>query len=154
MIEDAYRLPPEAGLEVWLGLAPVLPALTDTEADLDQLLQSVAAAGVRHAFCNVLFLRSPTREKYLRWLEAEFPRYLEAYRRAYQGRVYLRGAYGERIHQMVSRLRRKHGFVNEDASGYREAGPATQLELFEPPAPPPTLLGALRARTPSRTMRG
>ena len=143
-----------AGIRVRLGLAPVLPALTDAEADLDALLGAAAAAGARLAFANVLFLRSPTREKYLRWLEAEFPRYLEAYRRAYQGRVYLRGAYGERIHQMVGRLRRKHGFVNEDARGYREAGPATQLELFEPPAPPPTLLGALRARTPSRTMRG
>jgi len=120
----------EAGLEVWLGLAPVLPALTDTEADLDQLLQSVAAAGVRHAFCNVLFLRSPTREKYLRWLEAEFPRYLEAYRRAYEGRVYLRGAYRQRIDEVLRRLRRKHGF--EEPRPFRQyEGRAVQLALFE-----------------------
>ena len=120
----------EAGLEVWLGLAPVLPALTDAEPDLDDLLRAVAAAGVRHAFCNVLFLRSPTREKYLRWLEAEFPRYLEAYRRAYQGRVYLRGAYRERIDEVVRRLRRKHGF--EEPRPWRQyEGPEVQLALFD-----------------------
>jgi DNA repair photolyase len=120
----------EAGLQVWLGLAPVLPALTDAEPDLDALLAAVAAAGVRRAFGNVLFLRSPTREKYLRWLEAEFPRYLEAYRRAYQGRVYLRGAYRERIDEMLLRLRRKHGF--EEPGPWRQyERPAVQLALFD-----------------------
>jgi DNA repair photolyase len=120
----------EGGLEVWLGLAPVLPALTDSEPDLDDLLRAVAAAGVRHAFSNVLFLRSPTREKYLRWLEAEFPRYLEAYRRAYQGRVYLRGSYRERIDEVLLRLRRRHGF--EEPRPWRQyEGPEVQLALFE-----------------------
>ena len=35
----------EAGIEVSLGLAPVLPGLTDDEASLDLLLEHVAAAG-------------------------------------------------------------------------------------------------------------
>jgi DNA repair photolyase len=120
----------EAGIEVWLGLAPVLPALTDAEADLDELLRRVAGAGVRHAFSNVLFLRSPTREKYLRWLEAEFPRYVEAYRRAYEGRVYLRGSYRERIDALITRLRRQHGF-EEPGENRQYHAPAVQLALFE-----------------------
>ena len=122
----------EAGIETWLGLAPVLPALTDAEPDLDELLARVAAAGVRRLFCNVLFLRSPTREKYLRWLEGEFPRYLEAYRRAYDGRVYLSGAYRERVDALVLRLRRKHGFVDpsQEDDDDRPAGQAAQLKLF------------------------
>jgi DNA repair photolyase len=120
----------EAGIEVWLGLAPVLPALTDAEPDLDELLRRVAEAGVRHAFTNVLFLRSPTREKYLRWLQAEFPRYVEAYRRAYEGRVYLRGSYRDRIDGIITRLRRKHGF-EEPEENRQYDGPAVQLALFE-----------------------
>jgi DNA repair photolyase len=110
-IEVMRRLA-EAGIEVWLGLAPILPAITDGEGDLDELLRRVAAAGVRHMFSNVLFLRSPTKEKYLRWLTAEFPRYLEAYRNAYEGRVYLGGRYRERIRALVARLRAKHGFLD------------------------------------------
>jgi len=101
----------EAGLDTWLALAPVLPALTDDEPSLDELLGRVAAAGVRHLFMNVLFLRSPTKEKFLRWLAAEFPGYLEAYRRAYGERVYLRGPYRDRIEARVRALKEKHGFV-------------------------------------------
>ena len=119
----------EAGVETWLGLAPILPAITDAEGDLDLLLGQVRQAGVRHLFSNVLFLRSPTREKYLRWLEAEFPRHLEAYRRAYAGRVYLGGPYRRRIRDLVERLKKKHGF--EEPPREAEAEPARQLLLFE-----------------------
>jgi DNA repair photolyase len=122
----------EAGIEVWLGLAPVLPAITDDESELDELLRRVAAAGVRHMFSNVLFLRSPTKEKYLRWLEAEFPRYLEAYRRAYEGRVYLGGRYRGRVREMIDRLRARHGFRDRaERDGDDDAQrPAEQLALW------------------------
>jgi len=118
----------EAGIEVWLGLAPVLPAITDAERDLDELLGRVAAAGVGRLFSQVLFLRSPTREKYLRWLEAEFPRYLEAYRKAYAGRAYLAGRYRDRIRETIARLKRKHGFV--DAGADDPSARAGQRQLW------------------------
>jgi DNA repair photolyase len=120
----------EAGVETWLGLAPILPAITDTEGDLDRLLGLAREAGVRRLFSNVLFLRSPTREKYLRFVAAEFPRYLEAYQKAYDRRVYLGGAYRRRVHDMLDRLKQRHGFDaparEEDASS-----PARQLLLFD-----------------------
>ena len=119
----------EAGIETWLGLAPVLPALTDAEEDLDRLLGEVRRTGVRRLFSNVLFLRSPTREKYLRWLETDFPRYLEAYRNAYAGRVYLGGAYRQRLRERLVRLEEKHGFETPDGDE-DEARPARQLLLF------------------------
>jgi DNA repair photolyase len=121
----------QSGIETCFALAPVLPALTDGPDDLDRLLERVAAAGVRRLFTNVLFLRSPTREKYLRWLAAEFPRYLEAYERAYEGRVYLRGRYRDRIHELVGRLRRKHGFEERDDDG-QDAPASTPAEPAGP----------------------
>jgi DNA repair photolyase len=105
----------EAGIETCLGLAPVLPGITDGETDLDLLLSRVAAAGVRRFFMNLLFLRSPTKEKFLRWLDGEYPRYREAYARAYDGRVYLAGAYRDRLQETVKRLARKHGFLEREA---------------------------------------
>jgi DNA repair photolyase len=119
-----------AGLDVGLSLAPVLPALTDTRADVDELFRRTAAAGVRRAVFNILFLRSPTKEKYFRWLEQEFPRYLEAYRRAYDGRVYLRGRYRERIRALVNELRAKHGLDSGFGARERRA-PAEQLALWD-----------------------
>lgn len=108
---EVMRRLAEAGLDVSLSLAPVLPALTDSEQDLDLLLGRVRAAGVR-AFSHVLlFLRSPTREKYLRWLGSAFPRCLPAYQAAYATRVYLGGAYRRRLHALLERLRERHGLA-------------------------------------------
>ena len=119
----------EAGIETWLGLAPVLPALTDDEPSLDELLGRVAAAGVRHMFTSVLFLRSPTREKFLRWLAEEFPRLLPAYERSYTGRTRLRGAYHDGVTATIKRLKSKHGFLegSEEYGSWRKAG---QISLF------------------------
>jgi DNA repair photolyase len=118
----------DAGLDVWLGLAPILPAITDGERDLDELLRRVAAAGVRRLFWNMLFLRSPTREKYLRWLAAEFPRLKEAYENAYRLRVYLKGPYRDRVGELIRKLEEKHGFLEHDDP--RPGAPAEQLALW------------------------
>jgi DNA repair photolyase len=135
---EVLRRLQEAGIEASLSVAPILPALTDAEADLDALLARAAAAGVRHMFFNILFLRSPTREKYLRWLAEEFPRYHEAYARAYDGRVYLRGTYAARIRATMARLRTKHGFVARESADNERArlASAEQLGLWDGTACP------------------
>jgi DNA repair photolyase len=127
-IEVMHRLL-EAGIETRLGLAPILPGITDDEPSLDLLLGRVAAAGVRRMFTNVLFLRSPTKEKFLRWLAGEFPRYLEAYQRSYAGRVYVHGPYRDRVNALVGRLKRKHGFAEgrDDEEDWRRP---EQIALF------------------------
>lgn len=117
----------EAGIETSLGLAPVLPGLTDDEESLDALLSRVAAAGVRRMFPNVLFLRSPTKEKFLRWLSSEFPSYMEAYTKAYSEHVYLRGRQREAIDARVHALKLKHGFLDRD---YDDPVEPDQLKLF------------------------
>jgi DNA repair photolyase len=122
-----------AGLLVGLSVSPVLPALTDDEAGLEALVSEGARAGVRRLASQLLFLRSPTKEKYLRWLADEFPRYLEAYRRAYNGRVYLGGRYRERIRTLMSRLRERYGLGAElgaSAAVPRVVPRPTQIPLW------------------------
>jgi DNA repair photolyase len=113
-IEVLRRLA-EAGLRVGLSLSPILPGITDQEESLDALIARAAAVGVRRMWGSLLFLRSPTREKYFDFLAREFPRYLEAYQRAYAGASYLSGPYRERIEAMVRRLRETHGVARDDA---------------------------------------
>jgi DNA repair photolyase len=122
-----------AGLLVGLSVSPVLPALTDDEAGLEALVAAAARVGVRRMASQLLFLRSPTKEKYLRWLAHEFPRYLEAYRRAYAGRVYLGGRYRERVRSCMARLRERHGLGTElgaSAAVPALTPPPTQLPLW------------------------
>ena len=86
---------------------------------------------MRRMWCSLLFLRSPTREKFFDFLSSEFPQYLEAYRRAYAGRSTLTGRYKERVQAMVQRLREKHGLTREDSAergAYARA--PEQLGLF------------------------
>jgi DNA repair photolyase len=100
-----------AGLDAGLSIAPVLPGLTDGEAVLDDLMRRAAAAGVRRVGWRFLFLRSPTREKFFRWLETDFPHLLPAYRRAFAGRSYLDGRYQRRVGALLERLRDRHGLI-------------------------------------------
>ena len=125
---DVMKRLTEAGIEVWHNLAPVLPGLTDRAADLDDLLGRVAATGVRRVMHNVLFLRSPTKEKYLRWLARAYPQYLKAYEHAYAGRVYLGGRYRDHVRDVVGRLRRKHGLTGHSYD--LERAPAEQMALW------------------------
>jgi DNA repair photolyase len=126
-----------AGLDVGISVSPVLPALTDREHDLDLLLRRAAEAGVRRISSTLLFLRSPTREKYFRWIEAEFPRYLQAYKQAYAGSAYLSGPYRTRQRAMLERLRVRHGFEREGTDGgamARLGALPAQLALWETPS--------------------
>ncbi len=128
-----------SGLRVGLSLSPILPGLTDQEPGLDALIGRAASVGVRHMWGSLLFLRSPTKEKYFDFLAREFPRYLEAYRRAYSGASHLSGAYRKRIEDRVRRLREKHGLVREDAAeAFAYARSPEQLGLFSR-APDPRL---------------
>jgi DNA repair photolyase len=128
---EVLRRLAEAGLKVGISLSPILPALTDQEADLDELLGRAAAAGVKRMWASLLFLRSPTREKYFDFLAAEFPRYLAAYRRAYAERSFLSGPYRQRVEAMVKRLREKHGLLSVgSAESGAYAPPPRQLALF------------------------
>ena len=153
-----------AGLRVGLSLSPILPGLTDQEESLDALMGRAAAAGVRRIWGSLLFLRSPTRETYFAFLAREFPRYLEAYRRAYAGTSTLKGRYRARVEELVRRLREKHGLLREDAetaSAYarvpeqldlfrRSGGPAPARQLRLPAA---VLTGGSAPHTPWRRGR-
>jgi DNA repair photolyase len=130
---EVLRRLAEADLDVGLAALPILPGLTDDEATLDALFARTAAAGVRRFNAGLLFLRSPTRERYLAFIEREFPRYAEAYRRAYADRVYLTGRYRESVLARADRLAEKHGLRRSGEYGavtQRLGAARSQLALF------------------------
>jgi DNA repair photolyase len=117
-----------AGLDAGISITPILPGLTDAPRDLEALLAAAAGAGVQRFFRGFLFLRSPTREKYLAWVEREEPRLLPAYLRAYGSGSRLKGAYTTRILATVDRLAARYGLTNEHMGPVRV--PPRQLRLF------------------------
>lgn len=83
---------------------PVLPFLTDGEAELGALFNAAREAGAREAIWNVLFLRGETRAFFLDFIGKEFPHLLARYRDLYAGGASAESAYRARIGQMASLL--------------------------------------------------
>jgi len=69
-----------AGVATRLFAMPVLPYLTDGEAELEALFHAAREAGAREAIWNVLFLRGETHGFFLEFIGREFPRLLARYR--------------------------------------------------------------------------
>jgi len=128
-IEVLKRLVAE-GIDAGLAIAPVLPGVTDSERDLEALVEEAARAGVRRVSWRLLFLRSPTRETYLEWLGREFPRLLPAYERAYARGAHLGGAYAERVGAIVSRARARLGLTGETFGDCGKPEAPRQLALW------------------------
>ncbi|MGQ0837443.1 intein-containing Rv2578c family radical SAM protein [Actinokineospora sp.] len=73
----------DAGLPCGVFVAPVLPGLTDTVAQLDALLAEIAAAGATGVTVLPLHLRPGAREWFAAWLAREHPALVPLYRRVY-----------------------------------------------------------------------
>ena len=125
----AMRTLADAGVATRLFIMPILPGLTDHEANLSALLVAARDAGAGEAESNVLFLRSGTRETFMRFLAIEFPRLVPEYERLYQGSAYARPDYVREVEQRVRRLAAEAGLsARRRADRPDQSGPR-QLSL-------------------------
>ena len=70
---QAVRALRDAGLAAGVFAMPVLPGLTDREADLDALARAARDAGAQWFAANVLFLMPSAQKQFLPFLEEKFP---------------------------------------------------------------------------------
>ena len=99
----------EAGLDVGVGMAPILPGITDKPELLENVVRAVRAAGATGIWTNVLHLRPGTKEHYLAALERDWPELLPEYQRLYGRRAYLPAAETNPVKAEVRELARRHG---------------------------------------------
>jgi len=99
----------EAGLDVGVGMAPILPGITDKPELLEDVVRAVRAAGATGIWTNVLHLRPGTKEHYLAALERDWPELLPEYQRLYGRRAYLPAAETNPVKAEVRELARRHG---------------------------------------------
>lgn len=78
----------EAGVPVGVLAAPILPGISDSQAQLEELAQALVEAGVEQASSIVLHLRGPVKQEYLSWLAEVRPDLLDRYDRIYDRRAY------------------------------------------------------------------
>jgi DNA repair photolyase len=99
----------DAGIRVGVGMAPILPGISDKPEQLREVVKAAREAGATGVWTNVLFLRPGTREHFLEHLAEDWPELLEHYLELYEGRAYLGSAEAKPLRQQVAALAQEHG---------------------------------------------
>jgi DNA repair photolyase len=131
---DAVRALAQAGLRVGISCSPVVPGITDSPRDLENLIHAAADAGADYVFANALFLKPCSAAVFLPFLEQNFPHLATNYRERYQDRAFVAPAYAKRLSQLISRLKEKYKLTRQDRTAFATKWPVQgfdeQLRLF------------------------
>jgi DNA repair photolyase len=126
-----------AGIDAGVGMAPMLPGLSDRPELMADVVRAARDAGATSIWANVLNLRPGTREHFLEHLARDWPELLPRYERLYRGRAYLGKPDVEPVRREVAELRERFG-IGDGAYVVRppERPPQTQMRLDDlPPLP-------------------
>lgn len=129
---ELIRAVREAGLPCGVMVAPVLPWMTDSVDQLDELLGDLADAGATGVTTLVLHLRPGVKEWFMGWLAQERPdlvkRYEDLYSRGSNASPSFRRAFEDKVRPLLD----KHGFGKSSRHRPKRTAPA--------PAPSPDTL--------------
>jgi len=89
---EAVRRLAAAGVEVGVGIAPILPGLSDDPAQLAAVVRAARAAGARTIWAAVVHLRPGVREHFLEALARDWPEEVARYEALFATRAYLPAA--------------------------------------------------------------
>jgi DNA repair photolyase len=99
----------ENGIEVGINVMPVLPAITDSRAALNDLVKAVTERGASYVNACALRLRSSARARYLPFIEQEFPHLAKRYWATYAFDHKVSETYSERLKKRMRELCDTHG---------------------------------------------
>jgi DNA repair photolyase len=88
----AIRTLADAGIDVGVGIAPVLPGLSDRPEHLRAVVRAAREAGARTIWASVVHLRPGVREHFLEALARDWPEHVERYEALFRDRAYLPAA--------------------------------------------------------------
>ena len=125
----AVRTLVDAGVKAGVGMAPILPGISDSPAQLEQVVRAAREAGATSIWANVLHLRPGTREHFLDALARDWPEELDRYERLYGTRAYLGREHTEPVRGLVAELRRRHGVRDRRAVRIEPPPAVVQLAL-------------------------
>lgn len=86
---EAVRRLAAAGIDVGVGVAPVLPGLSDRPEQLEAVVHAAREAGARGIWASVVHLRPGVREHFLEALARDWPEEVARYEALFASRAYL-----------------------------------------------------------------
>jgi DNA repair photolyase len=106
---DLVRRIRAAGLPCGVFIAPLLPYLTDTEEQIDELMAQLAEAGVTGVSGIGLHLRPGAREWFFHWLGINRPDLVPAYERLYSRGANLPKDYRQALSARIRAISSRYG---------------------------------------------
>jgi DNA repair photolyase len=119
----------EAGIDARVGMAPILPGLSDRSELLAEVVREARAAGATGIWANLLYLRPGTREHFLTALERDWPELLPSYERLYDRGAYLPRSATDPVREQVRGLARSNGIRDRRRVRLEPPAPAEQLQI-------------------------
>jgi DNA repair photolyase len=119
----------EAGVDAGVGMAPILPGLSDSPDLMADVVREARAAGATGIWANLLYLRPGTREHFLTALERDWPELLPEYERLYRRNAYPPRAETDPVRERVRALARSHGIRDRRRERLQPAPEAEQLRI-------------------------
>jgi len=98
----------EAGIEAGINCMPVLPGITDNPSDLEALVKRVTEAGATYVGACAVRLKFTARQRYIPFIEKEFPHLAERYRNTYASSAYAGEKYREGLARFFDKLCAKY----------------------------------------------
>jgi DNA repair photolyase len=117
----------DAGVDARVGMAPILPGISDRPEQLREVVRAAREAGATGIWANLLFLRPGTREHFLAHLAEDWPEQLPYYEEIYGGKAYLGSDLMKPLKNEVSRL--AHEYQIKDRRSVRLAPPPEPEQL-------------------------
>jgi DNA repair photolyase len=114
----------DAGVNARVGMAPILPGISDHPDQLREVVRAAREAGATGIWANLLFLRPGTREHFLAHLAEDWPEQLPSYEEIYANKAYLGTDLMKPLRNEVSQLAREYGIRDR-----------RKLPLTPPPEP-------------------
>ncbi len=118
----------DAGVKAGVGMAPILPGLSDRPELMAEVVRAAREAGATGVWANVLYLKPGTKEHFLAALARDWPEQLELYERLYGGRAYLNHAEATPVREQVRELVREHGVRDRRPPLPRASAPPAVFE--------------------------
>jgi DNA repair photolyase len=119
---EAIRRLAAAGVDVGVGMAPILPGLSDDPTQLERVVRAARDAGARTIWASVVHLRPGVREHFLEALSRDWPAEVARYEALFENRAYLPSRVTTPLMEPVRRA--------------NAVAPSPRRRSAQPPAPP------------------
>jgi DNA repair photolyase len=126
---EAVRRLSGAGIDVGVGMAPILPGLSDRPEQLEEVVRAARTAGARSIWVSALHLRPGTREHFLEALAQDWPEEVARYEQLFAGRAYLPATFSRPLQEHVRATARATPMRHVPSPTRRKALDLPQLKL-------------------------